>query len=231
MLRAAFLLGLFTLLSSLAGAASAAEATPKSAEPRIHLSVPAPEVAPARTYRMHEGFYLRAAFGYGWLSVDHDYSGLRGDPNLEGAGSGLAADLWVGLGPAPGMAVGAGVSLTQAFSVALSGGGYDAGEHSLLMGLAGPFFDAYPIATQGWHLGGLIGGALFTLDSGGAGGPDSALGFGGAIWGGYDFWVADEWSAGALLRFQAAAGKGSEGAIDVDAAALGIGLTLGVLYN
>jgi hypothetical protein len=57
---------------------------------------------------------------------------------------------------------------------------------------------------RGLHLGGMLG--LAAARTGRPGGVDEldARGFGMSVWGGGDFWVADEWSLGGLLRLSGA---------------------------
>jgi hypothetical protein len=67
-------------------------------------------------------------------------------------------------------------------------------------GLVGPFFDGYPQARGGFHLGGGLGAAGTRLNPQSAAGFTRATGYGIAGWLGYDVWVAEQWSAGILLR-------------------------------
>jgi hypothetical protein len=43
------------------------------------------------------------------------------------------------------------------------------------------------------------------------------LGFGGAIWGGNEFWVGDEWSIGGALRIAHTQTRGDAAAVDLNA--------------
>jgi len=75
--------------------------------------------------------------------------------------------------------------------------------------LFGPFIDWFPDAEGGGHLGLMLGIGALGLDSEVTPNPNTGLpegngkattGIGGSIWGGYDFWVADQWSLGGALR-------------------------------
>ncbi|HEY5959701.1 MAG TPA: hypothetical protein VIV60_24265, partial [Polyangiaceae bacterium] len=81
--------------------------------------------------------------------------------------------------------------------------------------LFGPFFDGYPRSRGGFHLGGTLGFAGTRVQRPSeAAGFNRANGFGLAGWVGYDVWVADEWSAGILLRLM-----GTRTKADADATA------------
>ncbi len=68
--------------------------------------------------------------------------------------------------------------------------------------LIGPFVDGFPNPKRGFHVGGTLGLAGVSFSKlGAADERREANGFGGAVWIGHDFWVADEWSIGPSLRF------------------------------
>ena len=75
---------------------------------------------------------------------------------------------------------------------------------SLGVGALGPFVDWFPNDRKGLHFGAMVGFALLGLtnDSG-----KSDFGFAGSLWGGHDFWVADQWSLGAEARVAAVSAK------------------------
>jgi hypothetical protein len=66
------------------------------------------------------------------------------------------------------------------------------------VGLLGPFLDWFPDETGGAHAGAMIGLGYIGLER------DRSVA--GSLWGGYDFWVANQWSLGAELRAVAATG-------------------------
>jgi hypothetical protein len=85
------------------------------------------------------------------------------------------------------------------------------GSRASLNGARGEFaglsflVDWYPSPASGWHVGGDLGlGAVALSNSVGSGG-DLAL----SVFGGYDWWIAEQWSFGVLLT----ASGGSQAAI------------------
>jgi hypothetical protein len=103
--------------------------------------------------------------------------------------------------------------------------------------LVGPFFDGYPNARRGFHLGGTVGFAQDRFSRRSLAGFTKANGYGIAGWIGYDIWVADEWSVGGLVRLM-----GTRGSADAEAttyydrgtanpATQSIALMLTVLYH
>jgi hypothetical protein len=152
--------------------------------------------SPAPTQRkayVHEGFYLRAGVGPGFL-----YSSISDRVEDETGDTGafaIAADLMVGGSPAPGLAMGVG-----ALAHVGMGGRVDGESTGALFHLnVGPFFDAFPNDKGAFHLGVLVGGTMVALGSSIS--PQSPLwGGGGAAMLGWDIWVAPEWSVGAQLQ-------------------------------
>lgn len=68
-------------------------------------------------------------------------------------------------------------------------------EASATVGQLGVLVDWFPDATGGWHVGGLAG--LGTVQITDADVPTSSgASFGGALFGGYDFWIGPQWSLG-----------------------------------
>lgn len=63
--------------------------------------------------------------------------------------------------------------------------------------VVGPFIDWFPDVNGGAHFGGMIGIGGIGLKNDR---NDVDTGLGGSLWGGYDFWIADQWSLGAEAR-------------------------------
>jgi hypothetical protein len=68
---------------------------------------------------------------------------------------------------------------------------------SLGVGALGPFLDFYPNDRGGLHFGAMAGLALLGLTNGAG---KTSFGFAGALWGGRDFWVGEQWSLGGEAR-------------------------------
>jgi hypothetical protein len=168
--------------------------------PSIDVSVAPPPAPVQRTYQVHEGLYVRANLGLGTLSSD--LSGAQGG-DLSSSGLELDADLLVGGGLAPGVTLGGGLMYATQLSGDWEFGDLEVSSGDLSTVLVGPFIDGFPSAKDGWHFGGLAGLAIATFEPGPGADSSSAVGFGGSVWAGHDFWVAPEWSVGGLLKVTA----------------------------
>ncbi|HWO12597.1 MAG TPA: hypothetical protein VNN80_24035 [Polyangiaceae bacterium] len=169
--------------------------------PAMDLSTPEPAEAVGRTFHVHEGFYLRLGGGFGvtWANLD------VGTASLDSTGVTLDGEALIGFSPGPGLALGAGAlgSLQLSGDWELEDGGGATTNADLTTLLLGLFADGYPEPKQGWHVGGMIGLAVTSFEAPGGENGSDALGVGGAVWGGYDVWVAPEWSIGGALRVEA----------------------------
>lgn len=219
------LAGATLLLSSALWARSASAQTGK-----IDLQTEAPPAPVARSYHVHDGFYLRANLGLGGLSTSYD---LGADEHVDAGGVALDLDLLVGGSPSPGLAIGGGLLTSTAPSAGFEWDETDLGDGRLNMVLLGVFVDGFPNPKRGFHLGGLLGvaGQTSKFNSDGEGLKDTyeTAGFGGAAWIGYDWWVAAEWSMG--LQFRLAGAISSSEDDDVDAAAFNSSLMFTTVYH
>lgn len=176
--------------------------TPSSGEPprgKIDLTTQPPAPPVQRSYRLHDGFYLRGSVGFGSLGAtfDDDNESAR---DLEGSGFSLGLDLMIGGSPSPGLAIGGALLAQGAFSAEFERARNDTENRNLSVVLLGPFIDGFPVATKGWHVGGMLGLAAANIEDSSRDGVSETVGLGGAAWFGHDFWVADEWSVGPMLR-------------------------------
>ncbi len=176
---------------------------------------------------MHDGFYLRANFGYGTTFGSFDDEG-RNNADVDVSGSGLGIDLLIGGSPSPGFALGGGIIGNYNFIADFEGDGttVDADMQSAIIGV---FVDGFPQASGGWHVGGLIGLAGVTVSEDAT--VDRSGGIGGAVWGGYDAWVGDDFAVGGLLRFAAARTAGEDEPLDVSASHGNLTLMFTALYH
>jgi hypothetical protein len=208
---------------------SAAQEPAVAPPPKIDLSTTPPAKPVQRTYHFHEGFYLRASVGFGY------YYGSFSDgnqPNIdfnEGGGT-MSLDLLIGGSPSPGVSVGGGVMVDPLFG-SDSEHGNRIGSYGRYSWLVGPFVDAFPDATRGWHLGGLIGFAGQSFDSLNSGGTRRGAGIGGAAWFGYDFWVAKEWAVGPQFRVMGARTSSTKSGEDVSAFASSFDVGISAVFN
>jgi hypothetical protein len=158
---------------------------------------------------VHEGFYLRASFGPGF-----HYATLEADreefPALDASGPMIAGDLMVGGTPIPGLVTGGALMGDFAPNPRVTvedreaNGDYVESSAGYLM----VFVDAYVDPRSGFHFGGAAGYMGHTLDD--EDDPtdeeETHEGFGGAVWCGYDTWVAPRWSLGGMLRLNTGVG-------------------------
>lgn len=132
----------------------------------------------------HDGFYLRVAAGPSFARATLEADAER---TLSGAAAGGALDL--GLTVARGLVIGAGGALLHL---------PDDAERSATFVTAGPSVDYFPDPRAGLHCGGRLGPALVLVS--GEQGSVRALGGGAAAFVGYDAFVAEDWSLGAVLE-------------------------------
>lgn len=203
------------------------EATEEAPSSKIVLTPQESMAAGPRTFHNHDGFYLRASFGYGFLWGGFDVD-APGAPELDASGSGIGLDLLIGGTPSPGFVIGGGILGAWSFSVDFESEGADTTRHDLGSSLIGVFVDGFPQSAGGWHLGGLVGLATQSLSNDGV--VDDTAGFGGAVWTGYDQWVGSDWSVGGLLRFSAARTFGEKD-VDVSASTATLNLMFTALYH
>lgn len=160
----------------------------------IDVSVPPPAPAEQRRYHMHDGFYLRIDAGFNFARTNVSGDGVS-HPSYSVGGAGFALDALVGGSPSVGFALGGAISI--------QGFGYNS-DGSAGLGLLGVFVDGFPMANDGLHLGGSLGFAASRTTRPGGFDELRGRGFGGSAWLGYDWWVADEWSMGTLVRVSGA---------------------------
>jgi hypothetical protein len=178
---------------------------------------------------MHDGFYFRANFGYGLTWASFDDAGTN-NADVDADGSGIGIDLLIGGSPSPGIAVGGGLIGNWLFSAEFEQAGFETRvNRDIQSGLVGVFVDGFPRVSGGWHVGGLIG--LAAVQIGDQGNPSDTTGFGGAVWTGYDQWVADDWALGGLVRFTATRTMAEDEPFDVTASHANLTFMFTALYH
>jgi hypothetical protein len=152
----------------------------------VAWSSPDADAAP----RIHDGFYMQLTTGLGYYNVSFD-------PDSSISGMTTPFGLMMGGTVMPGLAIGGGLFFDYSGSPTLEAGGAegDLGTAQMLLGI-GAHADYYLKPEGGLHFTGFLGwGGLEETE--GAGGSDpTGLVIG--VGGGYDWWIADEWSAGVL---------------------------------
>jgi hypothetical protein len=185
--------------------------------------------APDPSVRNHDGFYLRLGLGFGGMTLNRDstYSvtGINGiDANGESkiAGGGGAFELSIGGTVGSGIVI-CGTLYTQTVQEAKLEP--EDGEERDLDGnlnfvLLGPGIHWYPSPTGGFHVGLTLGiaGAVAKTPEGSRFENLGGVGGGGSLAIGYDFWIADQWSLGPMLRLTGANlhGEDEDGALKAE---------------
>ncbi len=147
--------------------------------------------AAAAEPRHHDGFYLRLGVGPGYALGTLASDAGDGDST----GVNVSTQLAIGWTVRPGLVVGGGT-----FPMVVPSPSYDGmdagGQH---VSATGAFVDWYPDPRKGLHV---QGGLLFALGylDGGERDAHVGAGYGGTIGVGYDVFVTDEWSVGAIAR-------------------------------
>ncbi len=204
-------------------AASASnESTSEKEPPKIDVTTPEPEPPVARSYHVHDGFYLRLNIGIGGHAITYN-------DDITASGGSVAFDALVGGSPNPGFAIGGALIGDYSPNLALEGTTADL-EANVQTGIIGVFIDGFPDPKGGFHIGGALGLANIQTDPS-AGDVRNDTGFGGAAWIGYDAWVGDEWSVGGLVRFATAVGRSKEGDQDLDSRSSALTLLFTALYH
>ncbi len=164
------------------------------------ISVPTEGTDEARTFRVHDGFYLRMAFGFGYQSMSFTKSQYSG--GLEASGAGIDASLLIGGTPGRGLVIGGMFTGADMFA--------NKGDH--LSFAFGPFIDVYPNPRGGWHMGFMLG---FSGQSVRDSEDDNQLfmiwGGAASFWAGYEAWVSGDWSMGGMLKAQGSFGGRERG--------------------
>lgn len=171
----------------------------------------------------HDGFYLRLGIGVAYALGSAQYPELADPPDISVTGAGLAGELAVGGTVLPGLVLGGGSYGTGIFAPS-----YDDGDTALDGGLLtistlGPFADYYLDPSGGLHVQAAI---LFATVSQAKGGDDlsqvredsSGSGFGLMLGAGYEIWIGEQWSVGALARvtYVSASLEGEDTELEVD---------------
>jgi hypothetical protein len=196
--------------------------------PGIYVETPPPPdaVQRGRGEQHHGGFYLRLGIGLALVQLDRDgeisgaglTSGIpspqfRGQSTISGAAG--VFDVTLGGTVGSGVVIGGVLLLHSLRSPELQHD--DAPDETLdgplNFGFLGVIIDWFPDVRGGFHFGGGLGLAFAIAPA-----PENDLGFeniGGAgaalsLHLGYDFWIADEWSLGGMLRVTGASLRGED---------------------
>jgi hypothetical protein len=199
------------------------------------VEAPLPPPPPRDTgRRLHDGFYLRMSIGAGYINSEWETE-QAGVDNLTISGGGIALDLLLGGSPTPGLVIGGGFLANSVANPEVESERGSSTELDGALGAAqlGIFIDGFVDPTGGFHIGGMLGIASYVvtpkdedrdrkIEQGGGGG---------AIWVGYDAWVADQWSIGGLLRLTGQATSQRRGSYKEQASAGTLSILFTALYH
>jgi hypothetical protein len=161
-------------------------------------ATPSPCVQPPNAYR-HDGFYFRVSSGFGYAAFSG--SGPSGDASVHQFGAPYGGQFALGGTPGEGLVV-AGVLRAVVARGQFHGGPKPERNATAANGQLGVLVDWFPKPTGGWHVGALAALGGITISDSDI--RDSrGLGFGGSLFGGYDFWIGAEWSIGLQAVFSA----------------------------
>ena len=156
---------------------------------------------------VHDGFYLRLALGAGGLTSQDETDAAHGGSSTAVHAGGGAFEASIGGSPQRGLVV-AGTLFAQAAELGkvTSSDGSSTLTKTASFALLGPTLDMYPDPRSGFHFSATMGPALFTTTE-----DDkvnrkwhTSAGGGVSFATGYDWWIADQWSMGLLVRATAA---------------------------
>ncbi len=144
--------------------------------------------------------------GVGYGNVKSTGGSGSTDLEITYKGFGPVYELLLGGTPGGGFVIGGGFvgqdisDPDREVSVGSSGSASSTTDGALGVVVVGPFVDWFPDERGGAHVGLMLGiGGIGVQDENG----DSATGFGGALFGGYDFWIGEQWSIGPEARIVA----------------------------
>lgn len=198
--------------------------------PTISVETPPPPPPVKRTYHVHDGFYLRLNLGGAWASTSQSFASAAPGDTLSGGGGAL--DVMVGGTPVSGLVFGGALLASSMFRPSYELGGVSYSSNSSLgFEMLTAFVDAFPDPKNGFHVGGGFGPALVRLGAPSSSASTSTGGVGGAIWAGYDAWIAAQWSIGGMLRLAEARTSGGSSALDETDVTRSIALLFTVLYH
>jgi len=195
------------------------ERIPATAPPRDPTTAVAGAPSGARR---NDGFFFRVVVGANLRGDSFDQS----DPSGSGTGNTVAMDFELALGAHLGagwILGGSLLTLLGSTTIELEGTATGSRRIGAVGGLA--LFGAwYPGSEGGWNLYLAIGGSRGLLTDPDDGSVEHTLvGASAALGGGYEWWLADEWAAGAYARLM---GFGLQGSgIDASAGGLSLGGT------
>lgn len=180
----------------------------------------------------HDGFQFRATLGGGYLHDSESIEGVTNDFDASVSGGAALFELYLGGTPVPGLVLGGYLSGMSAPGpeAEINGMTFEADDDvSLGLGSIGPYVDYYPDPLGGFHVLGSLGYAQVSFDDGDGVVEDAtSSGFTLGAGVGYDAFVSDEWSLGALGRLGYAWTSHDTSGVTVHDDALMIGLSFSV---
>lgn len=141
---------------------------------------------------LHDGGYLRIAAGYGAAHTRETFEHSSADVTTTWSAG--VFDLAVGGTIVPGLVVAGELHSQGVWTPTAAILGPLGKADGVEAGMLGVLVDGFPDPKGGFHVGGVVGPAAFLAPN------YSSTGYGAGAFVGYDFWVADQWSLGLLVR-------------------------------
>jgi opacity protein-like surface antigen len=150
---------------------------------------------------------MRLGFGpgYGWGKSEVE------DIEVSYSGGGFLVDIMLGGTIGNLVVIGGGLQLGQILNpdAEITSGdaslGIGTGDEGLGITTLGPFVDVYFGKSSGGHAGTMLGLGNIGLE--GETDDEVSTGWGWSVFGGYEFWVSDQWALGADLRYTRVKGE------------------------
>ena len=176
---------------------------------------------PVKRVRNHDGFYLRMGLGLGPLFGTMQYDVNATSTIFDSLGLSEQIELAAGGTVSPGVVIGGGffgaLSVSPMYSWTANGQDRRVSGGTVTTEVIGPFIDVYPKSTRGFHLQAALGPAGMAVSKGDAHrvcfpspagcssinvpvADYSGMGFGLVGGVGYEAFVDDHWSLGAIAR-------------------------------
>ncbi len=176
---------------------------------------------------------MRIGLDFGPVSVTEKVTiGSTSSPDIKWKGFTLGYDLLLGGTPVPGLAIGGALLATTTKNPGVTQGSLDLNANGTMVWSGiGAFGDYYFDPHGGGHIQAIIGySSISFVSTNGQSTSNSPSGVLLAIGGGYDFWIANQWSVGPMARLVYANMKyssgGAEDSVSYLYPSIGVGFVL-----
>jgi hypothetical protein len=222
-------------------AAQPAAPPPGAAPPPPGYGTPPPGYGPPQPpngeppgAHTHDGFFMRLGLDFGPVGVTEKVSvnGNQLGSDIKWSGFTIGYDLLLGGSPVPGLAIGGAILLTTTKDPKVEQGSLSVNANGTMVTGGVAFFgDFYPDPHGGGHILAMLGySSISYVSTSGQSTSNSPTGLMAAIGGGYEFWIANQWSIGPVLRLMYAnmnyESNGAKDSASMLYPSIGVGFTL-----